>query len=138
MSGLSAKDPRLSNAFCEGVVADQAGAAETANPHLAGTPEELAWDEGHRASTGPLGIWATITAYVLGDMVTADGKVWSCTVAGTSTVTPEDLTAQTVPEGWKIDTGGAPQWQLQGVGAVVDLGCCGVNRAGPPYIPSWA
>lgn len=48
-------NPILSTAYCEGRAAAVAGELVTANPHTAGTPEYIAWDNGWDSYNGGVG-----------------------------------------------------------------------------------
>ena len=51
------KTPRNSKAYAEGRIAAIAGAADTTNPHAAGTPENVAWAAGHASDAADPAGW---------------------------------------------------------------------------------
>lgn len=62
------------------------------------------------------GNWAVSTAYVLEDVVVANGKIWMCTTAGTSAgagTGPNALPGSTAPEQWTTAvTDNTAQWKF--------------------------
>lgn len=100
MSGLIKRTEKLSKSFAEGVQVELAGGALSANPHLAGSEEEAAWDEGFESSgTTTPAIWEAVTAYVVGDLVFNDEaptRIYECIVAGTSAASGGPLGKQRI------------------------------------------